>query len=169
MTRRELNTSDAKIEQKGVITDEILERSGIVRADEELVDRLAGDLAFNEQPVTIMIARSNEKNAPNAYFCAVNGHNPEILINGKWRTQPVPYLPVGETLTLKRKYVEVLLSAKIDDVNTYHQAPAEADAKSGYIQQRISRSTSAFATFSILEDKDPRAQAWFEELTRRNY
>ena len=169
MPRRELNTQDAKIEQKGAIADEILDRAGIVRADEDLMDAIANDLSFMEQPVKIIIARSNEKNAPSAYFCAVNGHNPEVLVNGKWRTQPVPYLPVGEELTLKRKYVEVLLAAKIDDVDTYHQAPAEADPRTGYIRQNISRKTSAFATFSILEDRDPRAQAWFSELTRRNF
>lgn len=169
MGRKEINTADTKIEQKGAIDGDIHERGSIVRADEDLMKAIADDLAFMEQPVTILIARSNEKNSPDAYFCAVNGHNPEILINGKWRTQPVPYVPVNERLTLKRKYVEVLLRAKVDDVDTYHQAPGEADPRTGYIQQRINRKTSAFASFSILEDRDPRAQAWVSELTRQNY
>lgn len=170
MARRELNNTDTKIEQKGVIVDEVLERGAIVRADESLMKAIAGELEFNEQPVTIIIHRSSEKNAPDSYYCGVNGDRPEVMRDsGKWGRWPTHYLPVDQRLTLKRKYVEVLVRAKSDNIETWHQSPAEADQNSGHIRQRLTPRTSAFATISIIEDKDPRGPAWLSEMMRRQF
>lgn len=169
MARRELNNTDTKIEQKGVIVDEVLERGTIVRADESLMKAIADDLAFNEQPVTIVIHRSSEKNSPDSYYCGVNGECPEVMRNGKWARWPTHYLPVDTRLTIKRKFVEVLVRAKADNIETWHQAPAEADQNTGHIRQRLTPRTSAFATISIIEDKDPRGGAWLTEMSRRQF
>lgn len=167
MSRKEINTADMKVEQKGAIVDDILDRTDIVRADEDVVKAIANDLAFMEQPVTIRIARASEKNAPDSYYCAVNGHNPEVLKDGKWRTAPVPYVPVNVPMTLKRMYVEVLVRAKVDTISTQHDAIGQNDSE--YIRNRLDRQTSSLASISIIEDKDPRGVAWINELLRRNF
>lgn len=164
---KEIHTSDIKIEQKGAIVDEVLDRTDLVRADEDVVRRIADDLAFNQQPVTIRITKAAEKNAPDSYFCAVNGHNPEYLKDGKWRTLPVPYVPVNTVITLKRMYVEVLARAKVDTITTEHDQIGQNQSE--YIRNRIDRNTSSVAAMSIIKDADPRGQPWIEEILRRNF
>lgn len=167
MGRRQVNTAEIPIDQKGTIVDEILDRTDLVRADEDVVKRVANDLEFNQQPVTIRISRAAERNAPDSYFCAVNGHNPEYLKDGKWRTLLVPYVPVNTRITLKRMYVEVLARAKVDTIVTQHDSIGQNDSE--YLRNKVERQTSALAALSIIEDKDPRGQPWIEEIMRRNF
>lgn len=164
MARAPLNTADVKIEQPRVI-DEAQDRLGqVVQSDEDVLrdkDRLER-LAMGEDPVTIIINPSNEENAPTSYPCWVNGKGAEVFLNGEWL--PITYLPVGVELVTRRKYVEVLARAKTDNIRTVHDS-----ANVERPRNRIERTTSAVANFTVLEDKNPRGPAYFAELRRRNH
>jgi hypothetical protein len=161
--RKEIHTSDVKIEQKAPLIGDLPERAPeIVRAEQVIDKNYADELAFNEEPVTIRIAPSTEKNAARHIYCAVNGIGCEVWTNGQW--VQMPYIPVAQNLTVKRKYIEVLIRAKKDEITTDHQ-----DVGSEYIDNRVNRMTSAVAALSIVEDKNPRGGAWATELMRRNF
>lgn len=119
------------------------------------------DLAMNEEPVTIRIEPSSEKNAANSHRVSVNGKGAEILLNGQWRE--ITFLPVGIPLTVKRKYVGIIVSAKTDTVTT---RIVDMDAERP--NNVVDRFTNSVMSFSILEDANPRGAAWVAELRRRN-
>jgi hypothetical protein len=74
------------------------------------------------------------------------------------------YLPVGRRITTKRKYLEVLLRAKIDTINVEGTSGYDVDRGSA---NTIRRMTTPVHGISIIEDKNPRAQGWYEEMRRR--
>jgi hypothetical protein len=165
MPRAQLNTDDIKIDQKDPIVSEEERDPEIVKAElaeigkKEYLERLA----MAEEPVTIIIEPSTEENAPHSYYCAVNGKGAECLgPDGKWR--PIDWVPVGVQLTMKRKYVEILVRAKKDKVTTVHEG-----TNVEFPRNEIQRRTSAVANVQILEDANPRGPAYFAELRRRNF
>lgn len=173
MPRRALHTDDTKIEQKpdlkinhGGPTDAkvpLPDRSGdIIEVDGALNADYADALAFNEEPVTIRLEPSAEKNAPSAFPVWVNGKGCEVFENGRWNE--ITYIPVGRAFVVKRKYVEVIIRAKVDTVSTLVSEP-ESENPSNVIR----RFSSAVHSFSILEDKNPKGAAWIQELRRRNF
>lgn len=167
MARRELNTADIKIEQKPNINLDTADtspdrRPEIVKGDGAMSSKDFNEVAFNEEPVTIRISSSPEKNAPHAYYCAVNGKGAEVMIDGRWRE--LSWLPVGQTLTLKRKYVEVLMRAKTDNIETV--MPNVTDE---HMQNSFKRVTTSACTFSILRDANPRSAEWVERQMRQNF
>lgn len=161
--RAEIHTDDIKIEQKSEIIDGADRAPEIVRAEQVDADKeQLAKLAFNEEPVTIRIEPSTEKNAATHIYCAVNGIGCEVLINGQWIQ--MLYVPVGQMLTIKRKYIEVLARAKSDQITTRHD-----DVGAEFIDNRVVRVTSAVCAFSVIEDKNPKGAAWLTELRRRNF
>ncbi|MGC8536711.1 MAG: hypothetical protein ACP5QR_14460 [Rhizomicrobium sp.] len=167
MPRTALNSDDIKIEQKSNVMldlDADTENSPeIVRADPKTMKDLAADLEFMEEPITIVLNPSSEKNAPTMHPFWVNGKGAEVLMNGKWI--PMTYLPVGRPLITKRKYVGVMASAKFDSIETHHDEPGTKEVLNNW----ASRRTSAVTGFSVLEDKNPKGGAWLSELLRRNF
>lgn len=164
MGRQALHTSDIKIEQKDDISDRREDRAPeIVRAEQLPQKDYLDELAFNEEPVTIRLEPSAEKNAAAAVPFWVNGKGCEIFENGQWRE--IIYVPVGRVFTTKRKYVAVMAAAKYDTISTVHGEAGSSDV----IENRINRFTSAVAAFSVIEDKNPRGAAWLSELRRRNF
>lgn len=161
-----LHTGDIPIEQKGPINEAALKgrESEIVHADSSLNKAYFDELAFNEEPVTIRIEPSSEKNAPKFYECWVNGRGAEVWDENNRQWNPITYLPVGQQITVKRKYVAVLAAAKRDNISTRHD---NADHET--VNNFVDRSTSAVANFSVIEDKNPRGAAWLTELRRRNF
>lgn len=160
--RAEIHTDNMPIEQKSSLAGDGAEREPeIVRAEQPLKSEYADALAFNEEPVTIRIEPSTEKNAAKHHYLAVNGKGCEVLINGQWFE--MLYIPVGQVLTIKRKYLEVLARAKSDQVTTKHD-----DIGAEYIDNRVDRVTSAVCAFSVLKDTD-RGAAWLSEIRRRNF
>lgn len=164
MARTALNTADVKIDQKPPIVAEEDREGEIVQADltalgrKEYLERLA----MGEEPVTIRIEPSAEPNAPHSYYCGVNGRGAECLgPDGKWH--PIDWVPVDVELVMKRKYVEVLVAAKKDRVETRHDGATVPDPRN-----EIVRYTSAVANVQILRDDNPRGPAMFTELRRRN-
>lgn len=167
MPRQELHSDAVKIDQKPPIGGDaaLKDRAPeLVRVDASVLgdtDRLA-ELAFNEEPVTIRLEPSSDKNAAGSFPIWVDGKGAEVFQSGRW--MEITYLPVGRVLTTKRKYVAVLASAKIDSVSTEIK-----DEKEERPDNRIVRFTSAIHSFSIIEDKNPRGAAWMAELRRRNF
>ena len=160
---KELHTDDIKIDQKPAISGNPADReSEIINVDQIPNKDYLNELAFNDEPVTIRLEPSAEKNAPTAYLVAVNGKGCEVFQTGRWRE--ILYMPVGVVLITKRKYVAVLAGAKFDSVQT---DVGEAGS-SEIVRNNINRFTSAVTAFSIIEDKNPQGAAWLTELRRRN-
>lgn len=134
---------------------EFVEADASVLEDKEYADLLA----FNEEPLTIRIEPSTEKNAATVHPVWCNGKGAECFINGRWRE--VTWLPVSTEIIIKRKYVAILAGAKVTSVTT------EVIQRNEDEENRIHRVTSPLLSFSIIEDKNPRGHAWLTELRRR--
>lgn len=166
MPRQELNSDNVKIEQKEAIVGDLAlkERAPeIVHVDASDNEKIYLDeLKFNEEPVTIRLEPSTDKNAATVFPIWVNGKGAEVFQHGEW--QEIKYLPVGIPMIVKRKYVAVLATAKIDTVTT--QIEGEDSERPN---NKVNRYTSAIHSFSVIEDKNPRGAAWLTELRRRNF
>ncbi len=119
------------------------------------------DLAMLEEPVTIRLEPSSDKNAATRFPVWVNGIGAECWIRDRW--VEVKYLPVGVPLTIKRKYLGVIITAKTDAIHTKVQE-MDSERPNNVVQ----RFTSPVHSFSILEDANPRGAAWVAEERRRN-
>lgn len=120
-------------------------------------------LAFNEEPVTILIHRSGEKNAGRTTdLVAVNGTKAEVLFEKNGWVQ-IGWLPRGVQLTTKRKYVEQLAHAKVDDIAT--KTGKVGDENPENIIERTTRTVNAF---SVVHDSNPRGAEWLDRLLRAN-
>lgn len=162
MPRREINSDDTKIDQKAPIIGDIADREPeIVKVESELDIEYADALAFNEEPVTIRLEPSPEKNAAKSFPAWVNGVPAEVLIKDRW--YQMGWLPVGLMITVKRKVLAVIASAKIDTIQT-----DVLDAESERPNNVINRNTSAVHSFSVIEDKNPIGAQWLTELRMRN-
>lgn len=164
MGREALQSSDIKIKQKSAISDDpSLREPEIVTVDKVLDKDYADALAFAEEWVTIRINPSPVLNAPKSYPVWNNGKGCEVRMeNG--RVMEMPWLPVGQKLTIKRKYLEILARAKLDTVNTEIRNKEGEDPLNN-----VSRMTSAACSFAILEDKNPRGVEYISELINRNF
>lgn len=172
MPREALHSDSIKIEQKADIPFDAVDQSGnrlplerdaeIVVAQQLPSDGYADELSFNEEPVTIRLEPTSEKNAATSFPIWVNGKGCEVFQNGRW--EEIAYLPVGRIVTIKRKYVEVIVRAKLDAVQTEVSEPDSENPRNV-----IKRFTSAVHSFSIIEDRNPRGSAWLGELRRRNF
>lgn len=164
MARPEVHTSDMKVEQR---PDVILPNEGKVDREADILiageNSLDGDyaaaLAFAEEPVTIRIEPSSERFAPKVVDLWVNGRGAEQLVNGRWIA--CGWLPVGEVVTTKRKYVEVLARAKTDNVQTKVTERNGEDPVNA-----VERFTSQRNPFSILKDANPKGHEWLLGVMR---
>jgi hypothetical protein len=164
-----LHTDDIKIDQLPPLSDDDMEDrdSEIIKADASVLEdkAYAEELKFYEDPIVIRIEPSAEKNASSVHPVWCNGKGAEILITdqgGTKRWREVTWLPVNIDLTVKRKYVAILMSAKITRVETQVIKSMEDE------ENRINRITSAACTFSIISDPSPRGPEWFRQLRARN-
>lgn len=158
-----LHTDDIKIAQKAPLVGDLSDREPeIVQADESVLSDkdYADELAFNEEPITIRIEPSSEKNASTVVPVWCNGKGAEVLINGRWRS--VTWLPVNTDLIVKRKYVAIMMAAKIDRIETVIIKRMDDE------ENKINRVTTAVCTFSVLNDPSPRGRDWFIALRQRN-
>lgn len=181
MSRGELHSDKIKIDQKPKFIlkakgerlrsrdDDSVEiqpenRPGdIVRADPSISNKdYAAELAFTQEPVTIRLEPSTEKNAANVFPVWVNGRPADIWNGENW--QPVGWLPVGQEIIVKRCVLEVIVRAKIDTIETDVVEHPGQDP-----ENRVKRFTSPVHSFSVIEDKNPRGAAWLREVRRRNY
>lgn len=156
---REIHTGDLDVGQAKdiVLDDDPIDREQIiVPVDGPLLSGQAQNLAFSEEPVTIRIERTKEKNAPKVVDAWVNGKGAEVLINGKF--VEFGCLPVGLIVTTKRKYVEVLARSKTDSVST---SVVKRDDGEDNI---VNRDTSSSIPFTVVQDKNPIGAEWLTRL-----
>lgn len=164
MARKELYSTDTGIDQLDALIDDGSDDDRtpeIVLVDPEVATKDYQDaLAFNENPVTILIAPGIEENAAQFQFCQVNGKGAEVLINRRWVS--FGHLPVGQVLTTKRKYLEVLIRSKRNGVVTTVIRPDGEDPIN-----KTTRPTASVMAITLVEDRNPRGVAWFQEMIRR--
>lgn len=171
MPRTALDSSNFKIDQRDPIAvDPHARKPEFVQADESVLKdtAYADELAFNEEPVTIRLEHSAEKNAATRFPIWNNGKGCEVWLGppaNRW--VEMPYIPVGMVITIKRKYLEILIRAKSDRVDTTRTEVRDLD-DNGIPNNVVTRVTSAANAFSIISDPNPRGPAWFAELYRRN-
>ena len=156
--RPELGTDDLPIEQKGRFKNRQELEQIVIAAPEVLEKDRIALLAFNEEPVTIIINRTGEKHAPPAIDLWCNGKGAEILVNGRWVETRV--LPVGMVVTTKRKYVEILARSKRDTVNTVVTQTKDSETN------EVEVFTSSNAPFQVIDDRSPKGVQWLTELLR---
>lgn len=151
-----------KVEQMPPIEDISAYEGDVVIADPKLPSKeYLAELAFMEEPVTIRLEPSHEKNAATAFPVWVNGKPAEVHQNGRW--YEVGWLPTSQTLIVKRKVLEVIARAKIDTLET--KIIGQDSERPNNV---ISRFTSPIHSFSVLEDSNPKGPAWLAEVRRRN-
>ncbi len=73
MGRQELHSDSVKIDQKSPIVDHEEYDGDVIIADKPLNKDYLDELAFQEEPVEIILNPSTEKNAPTAFPVWVNG------------------------------------------------------------------------------------------------
>lgn len=132
--------------------------SGIQTVDTPLGNDHLSQLAFNEEPVKIIIHAIGE-NPENAVFVQVNGRGAEVLMNDKFVSMG-GYLPCDIPVTTKRKYLEVLARAKKETINT----DFGQNASSGEAFNTIKRRNALQHNFEVLEDKNPIGRAWLQSI-----
>lgn len=173
MPRAPLDSRSISIEQKPDVPLPLTDPGGnpvpierepeIVTSDKPFTKAYYDELAFNEEWVKIRLEPTAEKNASTHFPIWVNGKGCEVLQpNG--RIDEIAYIPVGLPVTIKRKYVEVIVRAKLDTIQT-----KVLDETSENPHNIVNRFTSAVHSFSILEDKNPLGIEWLTELRRRNF
>lgn len=154
---KEVSSADIKVGQRASVNLDLPREAEVIDPiDIELEREYVAALAFNEDPVTILIAKSNEKFAPNVCDCWVNGRGAEQLQNGKWMV--CGWLPVGVPVITKRKYAEVLLRAKPEAVQTEVIKHQEREDNVAH------RFASNKYPVQILKDESPLAMAWLTKV-----
>lgn len=164
---KEIHTVDLHNAQKNEqvldgITDEVRKKNATsIIEDVPKTTEYHAQLAYNEQPIRIIINRSSEKNAPRFAECGVNGRGAEILSNdGKWMS--VGWLPCGIPITTKRKYAEVLMRSRPDDYETEVFIPDGQDP----INKLVWQSRQKYP-LTIVEDRnpiDPSGNEWVSRI-----
>ena len=116
--------------------------------DSPNVAAYAKELAFNEDMLTISIAKVNDPNAENPVTAGVNG-----ILKSFYR---------GEEYKVARKFVDQLIvTEKIPTTHTY-------DDKEGVKQTKIDVDFKMKYPISIIHDPSPHGRAWFQWACRRS-
>lgn len=121
----------------------------------EVTPEYLAELAFYEEPLTIIINPSTQKNAASIFENWCNGRGAEMMVNGQWMI--CANLPVGQPITVKRKIVEHIIRSRVMNVQTMHEQPPVEQPRN-----EIFRQSTPVHSFSILRDNSPRAQEWLE-------
>lgn len=163
--RAEVNSGDFPVGQKAPVNIDLnteINREEIAIAPAidggKPLSKYMSDLSFAEEPVTIRIEPGQGKFAPKVWDCWVNGVGAEQLINGQWVKKG--WLPVGVPVTTKRKYVENLLRAKHDNVQTRVERRQEDESNF------VDRFTSSATPITIIRDDSPAHRDWMEKILR---
>lgn len=162
---KELDSRDLQQPVKRTVTlpgveDSLDEHAHVVKIDKEINDPALKEEEFLNEPVTILINRSMEKNfAPRCTdLIAINGVWAEMLVNGRWLK--MGYLPRGKAITIKRKYVEVLARARYDSFQTEVLQPVNEDPINN-----VSSVANYTLPFQMIKDENqPKGQEWLEKL-----
>lgn len=169
--RHELHTDDIKIEQP----DPIVEADGRTDVLEEelaspivtdkamhagLSKGLLAELAFNEEPVTVMFTPNQERFAAPFVDAYCQNKGIEVLTDdGHWIC--LTQVPVNVEVTMKRKYVEIFARCQHTDVKANHGGiPHDG---SDPVNKTL-RSTNLKHPFVLIQDVNPRGREWLKRL-----
>lgn len=158
--KRSIHTEDLPIAQKSDIDldSPIIHGEALANIVNDAKSDYMAALAFNEEPVTILIEENTRTDFPETHVAvAVQGKGAEIFENGKWLE--IGWLPIGREIITKRKYVEVLARSKSDSVKTVHD-----DATVANPRNTLQRRTSANYPLSILQDANPKGREWLTSI-----
>lgn len=104
-------------------------------------------LAFLEERVKIVLHESTNPNDQQVVSFAVNGST--------------IYLTRGVPTVVRRKYLEMILRAKAQDVRVNVVRDANGD-----VVNRTSKTSALAYPFSVIEDRNPRGAAWLAQRMR---
>lgn len=155
MARKELHPDDLPVYQPIEIDASDLDSDvapDIIKAEprDYKADYL-DELKFNEEFVDIFLYRGREEYAPNTYTFWVNGRQVSI--------------PVEQRVSVRRKYVEIMLRSQPYSLTTHHTPPNTRE--DGFVENTWRRHQSAQYPLSIVEDKNPRGKEWAERVARQ--
>lgn len=143
------HSNDGAMDFSEVASYNTLSRGGHIEPITEREWKTAEEaMAFMEEPLTIEIHVSSDKNAPPAVPAGVQGKLVWFLRGTKIRNVP-------------RKYVEVLARSQSTAYKTQQVRDPNADE-----QMQTLRSTSQDYSFSVLHDPNPKGRQWLERVTR---
>jgi hypothetical protein len=114
----------------------------------------AAKLKFLEEPVTIIISESTEKNPESHVFCKVNGRGP-----GPGGT---PWIPRGVEVTVPRKFVEVLAKARPVRVSSQEGLNSQGER---FIDNK--KTSSERYPFQVTHDPNPNGIEWLRAIRAR--
>lgn len=135
----------------------------IIEVDEEALQKeYAEKLAFNEEPITILINPSNEKFPAPCIDCWVNGRGAEVWMNGRWTVTGA--IPVGMEVITKRKYAELIMRAKRENAQTRHE-DANVEKPRNFLDRNVARAHAV----NVIEDRNPKGTAWLSNVMRGRY
>lgn len=138
-----------------------VDRQNVIRVAKELREKELEEAAFNEDPIKIRIAKSNEKYASKTTeLIAINGVKAELLGPKGWLQ--VGYLPRGVEIITKRKYVEVIAMAHIENVTLDAIERKEPDKNDPEFTKTWT------LPFQVVEDRNqPKGAEWLSRLLSR--
>lgn len=148
--RKEISTTDMQVGQESTI---VLPTGNVIRPDEPEImipdgptlDSYAKELAFMEEPVTVMVHETASDNEAPLVDVYVNGIS--------------QFFPRGEPVTCKRKFVEGLVRAKPTAITTDVR-----ERNSENPQNVINRRSALRYPFSVVEDRNPNGGAWLRKV-----
>lgn len=124
----------------------------IIRTDQQIdivdgpaLGEYTDKLAFNEEPVEVIVHESTDPNSAPLVDLYVNGRVQRFIR--------------GQAQTVKRKYVEVLARAKQTGIRT-----SVAMDHAGNPVNRIERHTALRYPFSVQHDPNPKGRDWLRKL-----
>jgi hypothetical protein len=169
--RHEIHTDDITIEQPDPIaeadgrTDLLAEDlASPVMTDRSmhagLSKELLAELAFNEEPVTVMFTPNQERFAAPMVDAYCQNRGIEVLTDdGVWLC--LTQVPVNVEVTMRRKFVEIFARCKHTDVKAHHGGVPHDG--SDPINNTL-RSTNLKHPFVLIEDKNPVGREWLKRL-----
>ncbi len=162
---KELHSSDVDIEQKDDIEIDTKNREpDVIVAAHDANKAYFAELAFNEEPVTVRLEPRSEENSATTIEVWNNGKGGEVWNEQQKRWMEITHLPLGQVITIKRKYLATLAGSKHDRIKTAKTNVEDLNGPNNIVQ----RFTSATCSFSVIEDRNPRGARWLTELLRRN-
>lgn len=129
---------------EGVIDRSAMREEGIEVVPAMAIDDYASDLAFMEEPVEVEVHESNDPNAEPIVDLYCNGI-PQRIVRG----QPI---------TVKRKYVQILASARQVSMS------AETRVQGEDVINRVSKRSALRYPFSVTRDDNRKGRDWLRTV-----
>jgi hypothetical protein len=151
---REVHSPDLPITQPAPILDTgERDREVIVTTEAVASNDYVAELAFMEEPVTILLHRGREKHAPTMYDFSIGGR--------------AIWIRVDTPTTIARKYLEVIARSQPFEVET-EVDKNEGKGENAPVINAIRRHQSSRYPFTVVRDENPRGSAWLAKVMRES-